>query len=297
MRLIPSKRVSHLLEYCALRAIQFLLAALPRSVALKGGAIIGAGLYHAGIYRSVVRKNMMLVDLWPLDEQERITRLLYRTMGRYAVDFLRGFPPLPPYTVAHEEILSAALAKGKGVIILLGHFGNWELLADIFGSRVASLSVVAKPMRNPLVDRWLAKKRDAAAVDTIYVDNALRKIYEALKRNGIVAVLIDQHAGTQGTLVPFLGRETSTIRTVAGLEYKTGCAVVPTYALLCEDNTYEIVLAEAPLPEMPGQSDDAVIAACQVQHNDILSEWVRRYPHHWFGWFHKRFKESIDYRA
>jgi len=216
-------------------------------------------------------------------------------MGRYAVDFLRGFPPLPRYSVVHGEVLDAALADGRGVIILLGHFGNWELLADIFGSKVPSLSVVAKPMRNPFVDRWLTRKRDAAAVDTIYVDNALRKIYEAIKKNGIVAILIDQHAGSQGTLVPFLGKETSTIRTVAGLAHKTGCAVLPTYALLLEDNTYEIVLANSPLPATEGMSSETIIAESQKRHNEILSDWVMQYPHHWFGWFHKRFKESITY--
>ena len=289
------KRFSHFAEYCALRAMQLLLSVIPRSLALKSGALLGSGLYFAGIYRNVVEKNMETLNLWSIREQKRITRNLYRTMGRYAVDFLRGFPPLPPYSVVHGEILNDALAQGKGVIILLGHFGNWELLADIFGSKVSSLSVVAKPMRNPYVNQWLARKRNAAAVDTIYVDNALRKIYEAIKRNGIVAILIDQHAGSQGTLVPFLGRETSTIRTIAGLEHKTGCAVLPTYALLLDDDTYEIVLSIAPAPAAAGRSDDAIIAECQIQHNAILSEWIMRYPHHWFGWFHKRFKESINY--
>ncbi len=246
------KRISHIAEYCALRAMQFLLSIIPRSLALKGGASPRIRLHYAGVYRDVVRKNMEFVNHWTMDEQKRIARNLYRTMGRYAVDFLRGFPPLPPHFVAHEEILGDALAKGKGVIILLGHFGNWELLADIFGSRVDSLSVVAKPMRNPHVDRWLARKRDAASVNTIPVDHALRKMYEAIKKNGIVAVLIDQHAGTQGTLVPFLGRETSTIRTVAGLEHKTGCAVLPTYALLRDDDAYEIVLSSAPEPAGDG---------------------------------------------
>jgi KDO2-lipid IV(A) lauroyltransferase len=294
MSYLTFKHTSHIAEYCALRAMQFLLSAIPRSLALKGGALLGSSLYFIGIYRDVVEKNMELVNLWSISEQKRIIRNLYCTMGRYAVDFLRG-APLPPYSVVHGEILRDALAKGKGVIVMLGHFGNWELLADIFGSKVSSLSVVAKPMRNPYVNRWLAKKRNAAAVDTINFDKALRKIYEAIKRNGIVAILIDQHAGSQGTLVPFLGRETSTIRTVAGLEHKTGCAVLPTYALLLENDTYEIVLSIAPEPAAAGKSDDTIIAECQIQHNAILSQWIMQYPHHWFGWFHKRFKESINY--
>lgn len=241
---------------------------------------------------------MEFVDIRTADEQEIITKKLYRMMGRYAVDFLRGPARLPPHRVHGIEYIQPLLDKGKGVIVLLGHFGNWELLADMFGNHFSGLlNVVAKPMRNKLVDGWLARKRAAASVETIYADHALRKIYQALKKNQLVAVLIDQHPGGQGTMTPFLGKETGTIRTVAGLVQKTGCAVLPTYALLRDDNTYDIVISVAPQPDTAGKSDDECISAYQLQHNNILSAWVRQYPEHWFGWFHKRFKESIRYNS
>jgi lauroyl/myristoyl acyltransferase len=97
--------------------------------------------------------------------------------------------------------------------------------------------------------------------------------------------------------VPFLGKETSTVRTVAGLVHKTGCAVMPTYALLRDDGSYDIVIAEAPPPDLSGKTDEQCVAAYQLQHNDILSGWIREHPEHWFGWFHKRFRESIRYNS
>jgi KDO2-lipid IV(A) lauroyltransferase len=292
------KKLSHPFEYLALRILQFLILALPRSLALKTGALLGKCLYVIGVYRTIVRKNMEFVNIWTPKEQEIITEKLYRTVGRYAVDFLRGSARRPPHHIHNLELIQPLLDKGKGVIVLLGHFGNWELLADMFGSHFSGLlNVVAKPMRNKRVDNWLARKRAAASVTTIYIDEALRKIYHALKKNQLVAILIDQNAGSQGTPVPFLGKDTSTVRTVAGLVHKTGCAVLPTYALLRDDNSYDVVISVAPLPDMTGKSDDECIAVYQRQHNDILSDWIRQYPEHWFGWFHKRFRDSIRYNS
>ena len=249
------KKFSYIVEYLLLRLLQALLSLLPRKAALAFGALFGKSLYISGAYRKIVRKNMAFVNIWTPEEQKKITGKLYRMMGRYAVDFLRPSSPLPTHEIHNIELIQPLFNKGKGIIVLLGHFGNWELLADIFGSKIPNLSVVAKPMRNKLVDAWLARKRSAASVDTIYSDKALRRIYEAIKDNHMVAVLIDQNAGNQGTSVPFLARETSTIRTVAGLVRKTGCAVLPTYALLRDDNTYHVEISVAPQPELAGKSE------------------------------------------
>jgi Kdo2-lipid IVA lauroyltransferase/acyltransferase len=291
------KKISHAVEYAALRLVQALLSVLPRKTALSLGGLFGKFLYISGVYRKIVRKNMEFVNIWTPDEQKVITKKLYRMMGRYAVDFLRPFSPPPPIEIHNFELVQPLFDRMKGVIALLGHFGNWELLADIFGSKLRCLSVIAKPMRNRLVDKWLAKKRSSASVETIYSDQALRRTYEAIKANRMVAILIDQNAGSQGTPAPFLGKETSTIRTVAGLVHKTGCAVLPIYALLREDNSYEVSMSVATQPDLSGKSDDERIAAYQRQHNDILSGWIRQHPEHWFGWFHKRFRESIKYRS
>jgi KDO2-lipid IV(A) lauroyltransferase len=292
----PRKKTSHFLEYAALRLFQTILTLLPRSIALFVGALTGYILYVTGIYRTIVKKNLDLVDLWPARETAAITLNLYRNMGRYAVDFLRNAKVRPVYRAHNVETIEALRKQGKGIIVLLAHFGNWEILADLFGSQVKDLHVVAKPMKNPLVDEWLAKKRGTASVTTIYMDKALRRIYAALKGNHLVAVLIDQRAGGgQGTLSPFLGKETATVRTVAGLVHKTGCSVMPTYAIMQKDGSYDIVISSATPPDNAGKSEDECISAIQAQHNEIIGSWIKQYPEHWFGWFHKRFKEHVRY--
>lgn len=130
---------------------------------------------------------------------------------------------------------------------------------------------------------------------TIYTDNALRKMFEVLRRNGIIAILIDQTARRWGANVPFLGKESYTVRTVAGMVLKTGCAVVPTYAIMREDGSYEIRLHEAPLPDFTNLSDEERNYAVLKQHNDIISGWIEAHPEHWFGWFHRRFWGFVKY--
>lgn len=256
------------------------------------------------MYRKIVRKNFEHVGIWGPGIARRITVRLYRNIGRYAVDFLRsGGRPPPPYQTRDYELCTEARAKGKGVIVILAHFGNWELLAALFGRKEDDLNVVAKPMGNPLVEKWLLRKRTAFSVRTIHTKNALRGMLGALKRNGIVAVLIDQYLGaSMGTPAPFLGKTASTVRTAAGLAYKTGAAAIPVYAIMNDDGSYTVRLikTEPPVPasnngDGGGVDEEAAISVIQAQHNNILSGWITEYPEHWFGWFHRRFKGYADY--
>ncbi|MDR2592937.1 MAG: lysophospholipid acyltransferase family protein [Chitinispirillales bacterium] len=293
----PKPKTSHYFEYAALRVVEFAVNLVPRRLALALGGVVGRLLCLFGVHRRIVQKNFDHVGLWDKGKAEKIIRRLYRNMGRYAVDFLRR-GRLPPYRLNRYELYTGARGKGKGTIIVLAHFGNWELLASIWGKQESDLNVIAKPMSNPLVEGWLHKKRTALGVSTIYTDSALRGMLSVLKRNGITAILIDQNMGSMGTPVPFLGKTASTVRTVAGLIRKTGAAAVPIYAIMGRDGVYDIDFFEAEPPEPRGADADpeAAITAIQAQHNDILSQWVMKRPEHWFGWFHRRFGGFVDYR-
>jgi Kdo2-lipid IVA lauroyltransferase/acyltransferase len=288
---------SHYFEYAALRVLEFAVNLIPRRLALVLGGAVGRLLCLFGVYRRVVKTNFDHVGLWEKGKVNRIIRRLYRNMGRYAVDFLRR-GKLPLYRLNRYAIYAAARDRGKGVIIVLAHFGNWELLASIWGKQVSDLNVVARPMSNPLVEGWLFKKRTALGVSTIYTDSALRGMLTVLKRGGITAILIDQSMRGMGTPAPFLGKIANTVRTVAGLIRKTGAAAVPMYAIMRGDGSYDIDFFEADPPVMPKEDEDAeaAIATIQAQHNDILSRWIAEHPDHWFGWFHRRFRGFADYK-
>jgi Kdo2-lipid IVA lauroyltransferase/acyltransferase len=288
------KRVSHLIEYCFLRILEAVITVLPRRLSLGIGALAGSALYHAGVYRRVVDRNFDHVDLFHDIERTRIIRRLYKNIGRYAVDMLRAGRP-PRYTVENKAAVDAALDRGKGVLAVLAHFGNWELLAVFFGTVYPDLSVLARPMHNPLVERWLLAKRKKANVTPIYAAGALRKILASLKRNGIIAMLVDQYSAEQGTPAPFLGKTANTVRTAAGLVHRMECGVVLPYALIQKNGTYRVVIEPAPEVPVARDKEEAFITANLKAHNDAISRWILSYPDHYFGWFHKRFKDVISY--
>lgn len=284
------------MEFVLLRTIEKTLSILPRPAALALGEMIGNILYISGIYRKIVQINMKHCGYWDDNEIRIIQKKLYQNMGKYMIDFLRKSKTLPKYRTQNYHLVEELLSRNKGIIVLLAHFGNWELLAEIFGKKVNDLNVVAKAMRNDIVDQWLAQKRANTGVTTIYTKQALRKMLEVLKRNGLVAILIDQHAGNQGTPVPFLGKPANTVRTVAGIVQKTDCSVLPTYCIMRQDGSYDVVIGKSEVPVMPEKSSEEMIEHYQRIHNEILSDWIRQYPEHYFGWFHKRFKDQISYK-
>jgi len=286
-------RASHVIEYLALRKLELLVNLLPRPAALLLGRLAGTLLYRAGVYRSVVRANMVAARLGDEAAMARVTRSLYRTMGMYVADFLRDQRKLPVCGTPDLALVRGLLNGKKGVMAVLGHFGNWEMLAAVFGGALP-LSVVAMPMHNPLVERWLERKRQRCGVEIIKRRHALQKIFGTLRGNGVVAALVDQYIGSESAPVPFLGVMTRTVQGVAGLIERTGCAVVYTYALLDEDRGYRVYVSEG--APVGGDGIEERMKARQRQHNDILSGWIRQHPEHWFGWFHKRFKDVVTYR-
>jgi len=253
-------------------------------------------MYHLGIYRSIVATNMKHVDLWDKKTTDTITRALYCNIGKYAVDFLRPTFPQPPFQLQSYESIEPLFSQGKGTIVILGHLGNWELLASVFGKMTGKLHVVAKPMNNPYVDKWLLAKRDAAAVTTIFSSQALRKILSALKHDDIVAILIDQFMRKHGDPVPFLGKEAKTVTTAAGIALKTGCNILSISAIMANNGKYDIRFSPVTFHDVPTLPEAERVLLMQKAHNDQLSQQILNHPEHWFGWFHKRFRGFVSYK-
>lgn len=290
-----SKRTLNYLEYLLLLLCQNIITLLPRNVALSIGAFAGTIIYKLGIYQYIVNVNMAHVDIGNPETTATIKKNLYRNLGKYAIDFLRPANPVPPYRLHGYEAIEPLLNEGKGTMVILGHLGNWELLATVFGSLTKKLHVVAKPMNNQFVDRWLLNKRTAASVTTIFSKQALRKIITVLKKDGIIAILIDQYMRNHGDPIPFLGKEAKTVSTVAGIALKTGCNVIAVHAVMDSSSTYDITVFPVEHNHNTLSTDEERLRAMQTTHNAILSQQIMEHPEHWFGWFHKRFRGYVNY--
>jgi KDO2-lipid IV(A) lauroyltransferase len=225
-------------------------------------------------------------------EREAILAAHYRELGRVWTEYawmpelLRrpaGEVVAAPRGIEHLEAL-----RGRGVILLTGHYGNFELLGAWLG-RLNPVDFVVKPLSNPRVEAMLQARRRAAGVGTIPLGMSLRAVSRALRDGRWVAMLADQDARRHGVFVPFLGRPASTPVGPARLSIASGAPIVMGFCERCADGRIELDV----MPPMTARDPRAADAALELtaRHTARLEERVRRRPEMWF-WLHRRWKTA-----
>ena len=249
-----------------------------------------------GVRKSVARSNIERAfpgqdDRW----RARVLAEHYRELGRVAADYAR-LPSLgraPRERIFSkfqgEEHVHAARARGRGVLFLTGHLGNFELLASVM-SQLMPLAVVVKPMSNPGATAWLAKLRQSAGVDQLPIGAGVRGALRRLKAGGAVAMLADQDARRDGVFVSFFGHQASTPAGPAWLSLASGAPLVFGTCLRGRNGRYEARFYPPLVPT--GRADDPndVLALTQ-RHTGMLEAIIRERPESWF-WLHKRWKTA-----
>lgn len=285
----PIERVTSLLAFGLVGAVR----RMPRARALAAGERLGNLAHALGIRRAVAEKNLELA--FPergAAERAAILSEHYRELGRVCVEYA-SLPELaasaPGEVVAEvrgEEHLDAAHARGRGVVILTGHVGNFEL-AGAWVARSRPLDFVVKPLSNPAMERWISARRQAARVGQIEIGAGMRAVFAALGANRCVAFLADQDARRHGVFVPFFGRLASTPVGPAAISLRRGCPLVPAFARRLPDLRHRIEFH----PPLEVENPDAPDAALRLTalHTALLEARIRERPSDWF-WLHRRWK-------
>jgi len=221
--------------------------------------------------------------------RERITTGVFDSVARLVVSFAR-FPQITRDNVAEWiryeglENFQQAHARGKGVLVATGHFGNWELSAFAHAYLVAPMQIVVRPIDNPSIDALVESRRELSGNHAIAKKDAARGILRALGAGDAVGVLIDQNTTPdQGVFVDFFGVKACAGSAFVKLAHHSGAAVVPGYALWSEKEQ-RYVLHFEPAVEMTGD----------VQHDtqqvhSRLEAAIRKNPDQWL-WIHRRWK-------
>ncbi|MFQ5508597.1 MAG: lysophospholipid acyltransferase family protein [Leptospirillia bacterium] len=229
------------------------------------------------------------------EEKERIALESFRNFAGCMVDAVSMIPSLTKdnwtryVRVPEEDLIRTReyLARGKGVILMFSHYGNWELMgACLPFMDLRQVHVVAKrqsPWANPFLERF----RSGTGNKVVYKEGAIRKCLSALKRGELVGFAIDQNF-SQGVFVPFFGVEAGTSDTLAALARTSGAAIVPLVCTPNGDGTYSGRL----MPEVETKTTDDK----QADIHDItrrclahLEGIIRERPELWL-WSHKRWK-------
>jgi Kdo2-lipid IVA lauroyltransferase/acyltransferase len=221
---------------------------------------------------------------------EQITDCVFLSIGRIMAS-VAAFPSITRENV-HEwirydglENFTRALAKGRGVLVATAHLGNWELSAFTHALMTAPMHIVVRPLDNPRLDAWVERRRALSGNHIIHKKEAAREILRALASGDAVGILIDQNTTpAEGVFIDFFGRKACAGTAFVKFAHHTGAAVVPGYALWCENEKRYILRFD---PEIPMSNDD-VQADTQRVHSE-LEAVIREHPDQWL-WVHRRWK-------
>ncbi|MCO5298141.1 MAG: lysophospholipid acyltransferase family protein [Fimbriimonadaceae bacterium] len=259
----------------------------------RSGERLGRFFFRTfGKFRERARSNLALA-LPELDEaeRERIAREVFLHFGRVIADFLRTKgrsqqEVMDGYVeIVGMEHLDAASALGKGVVIITGHFGNWERAAAYFSAIGTPLHVVARDADDEQLNAMVGELREAAGLKVLSRGSAMRGILTTLRRNGYVAILPDQN--TEESYVPFFGMPAGTVQGPAVIHYRTGAPIIPIYSIWLGPNRYRL---EVHSPLAADEGFDEVEGMTRAVNRSI-EEAIRRHPEQWL-WLHDRWKSA-----
>lgn len=271
---------------------------LPLGWALALGRVLGLIWYYLiPLRRDVALANVARTvgrDLSPR-EQRRIVRNAFQRQGMYVMELLR----LPALTrevceelieVQNRAVVEAALAKGRGVILVASHLDNVDLAGCGLSVCGLPIAVVAKELGFKPAARFIVAVREATGVMLIPTGKSRGRIRELLAQNHVVALVIDQHIRPQHSIVcRFFDQLAATSHAPARFAAETGAALV-TGVIHRVGMTGKHVIRFEDLPlETPFDDPAANIRHNTERINRIVEGWIREYPEQWL-WPHRRFK-------
>jgi len=285
------------IEFWLVTAVARTLGRLPRALARAIVGVLTAILYLLlGRLRHVGERNLELaMPELPGRERRRILRNLFRNLGWQLVEFCR----MPRYTPEDTrnwirteglEHYLAAETRGKGVLILTGHLGAWELSSFYHSLMGHPMGMVIRRLDNKLLDEYVNHIRCLRGNRVLHKDDFARGLLIAMHAGQAVGILMDTNmTPPQGVFVRFFGIEACTASGLARVALRTGAAVLPGF-LVWEVQERRYVLHFGPELSFSrtGDIENDILTATQ-QCNDVLEAWIRRYPDQWL-WIHRRWK-------
>ena len=289
------------LQYLFLKGFGSFVNLLPEDLSLRLGRFLGsAGYYLDWKHRSIAFENLQLAFGREKSKEEirSIAKATFRNLGIGAIEFFRipgmdaeGFKAKVDAD-GMENFKRVRDNSRKGMLVLLSHFGNWELMGLLAKELGNQPMVIAKPVKkNTWVDRMITEIRGTSGLEVVPSRNAGRKILRALSQNRTVAILFDQRAKrSEGVMADFFGKKAPTTPAPAVFGMRTGAPVVPLYLVRNGNGRYRLLLKEPLKLIQTGDVRSDVIANTELI-NHSLEEMIRLFPDQWF-WVHRRWERK-----
>jgi KDO2-lipid IV(A) lauroyltransferase len=285
------------IEYWLVLILARTLGRLPRGVArFVAGWIAWCAYRGLGRLRRVGERNLELaLPKLSIRERRQILRGVFRSLGRQLVEFCR----MTRYTAENTrgwirieglENYLAAKARGKGVLIVTGHLGAWELSGFYHSLMGYPMGMVIRRLDNRRLDDFVNGIRCLHGNRVLHKDDFARGLLTAMRQGETVGILMDTNmTPPQGVFVEFFGKQACTASGVARVALKTGAAVLPGFMVWEEaEQSYVLHFGAELVFARTGEAEADIIAATQ-QCTSAIESWIRRYPDQWL-WIHRRWK-------
>jgi KDO2-lipid IV(A) lauroyltransferase len=261
------------------------------------GRIIGRLAYFIDVpHRRIVRTNLRLAfPDWSQDKIRRTSKGIFQNLGTAFVEICQLASYSKSDVIARLRVVGAerwqrALDENKGLIIVSAHLGNWE-----FGMQYAACFIekpvlgVAKKIRFKPLNSWLHNLRTRFGTNIIYKKGALPDMRQALRRDEVVGLLVDQSKRKEGVDVNFFGHRVPATPAAAFLGIRCKSLILPIFCIR-ESSGQLTIHVDQPLSlKFSGDLRADVQANTQLITNAV-ERMIRRYPEQWF-WVHKRWKK------
>jgi KDO2-lipid IV(A) lauroyltransferase len=283
------------LEYAAVWLILKGLGVLPRSVGRSFAAGLTRLLYMLlpKLRKTTEVNQRIAFPDWSDAQRKVLIRKMLRNLGWMAAEFAR-FPKYTKENIeqfvvleGHENFLEAQ-RRGKGVLILTGHIGAWELSSFAHALYGFPLHYMARPIENARIDALVNGYRCRAGNQPIFKNESARAMLKILKDAGTIGILADQNTmPEEAVFVDFFGKAASTTTGIARVALHTDAAVVPGYAVW-DESLQKYRLRFEPSVELirTGDAERDILENTQ-KFTIVLEEIIRKYPDQWV-WVHGR---------
>jgi KDO2-lipid IV(A) lauroyltransferase len=280
--------------YRVLKIVTRAIAALPLGAARAAGRGIGFLAYL------VLRKHRAtnLADMArcfpeaaPADLRRRLRRV-YQGMATNYVEVLRWFGGRDAELEAliraeGMEHFERARARGKGVLVLTAHIGNWDLLGP-WAARRAPLTIISKELRGTGANRYWQEARAACGLKILPAHNSYRACLATLRRGEMLGFVLDQNMiRSEGIFVEFMGRPACTTPGLAFLAAHAQAPVLPVFMIRQGDGSHLVRILPA-LDPPPDRTPESIRAATQ-RYTRVIEDVIRAHPDQWI-WMHRRWR-------
>jgi len=277
--------------YLLYRFAYYLATHLPVDTAYRVGYAISDMQYNLSrTERKAVISNLRRVlNEGPVVDEaklDRLARAVYRNFARYLVDFLRSSQLMTKeYVDTHVKVegmqhLKESIARGKGVILLSAHLGNWELGGMAIAALGYPVHAVALTHQNKRINDLFQNTRLNGKVIPIEPGLSLRRCYQVLKNNELLGLVGDRDFFKSGFYATFFGEKALMPKGPAAFSHRLGAPIVPTFMVWDDDDKYRLIFEEPIFPSAEAK-EDLALSQIAARYLAVMERYIKRYPTQW----------------